>query len=346
MPEEKPIVYILRGDDREAIEEHIRTFYNSLGASDMADLNTIRLEGKSSDLNDLRSAALAMPFLTERRLVIVEDALKLIRGEEKKEDQEQFIELLGSLPQSTALVLVAPDTTKIKNNNGVWETYWVTLGEKHWLIKWAIEAGSRAYVVDCLLPTDGEMAGWIKRKAGEIGGTLTPKAVGVLAQYVGNNTQRAALEIVKLLTYVNFERPVNEDDVSRLTVQDKQSDIFELVDAIGIRNGQKAQEMLHLLLEEIVFVQLFAMIIRQFRLILQAREIIDEGGNVNDIAKKMKLPSFVARKIYPQAQLFDLPSLELIYHQLLEIDLNEKTGVCPGDVALDILIARVASGLV
>ena len=77
MPAEKPIVYILRGDDREAIEAHIHKAYASLGAPEMAALNTTHLEGKSITLNDLRASALALPFLTERRLVVVDDALKL-----------------------------------------------------------------------------------------------------------------------------------------------------------------------------------------------------------------------------------------------------------------------------
>jgi len=63
----KPIVYILRGDDREAIKSHIKSLYNKLGELDMAEMNTTRLEGKSADLNDLRSAALSLPFLAERR---------------------------------------------------------------------------------------------------------------------------------------------------------------------------------------------------------------------------------------------------------------------------------------
>jgi len=335
MSEEKPVVYILRGDDREEIESQIRKFYQKLGTPEMAEMNTTRLEGKSADLNDLRAATLALPFLTERRLVVVEDALKPYSGRGKQQVRQQLIALMDSLPQSTALVLVAPDSQKY---NGSWEN----LHEGHWLIKWTKETGSRGIVVDCALPTDREMAGWVRNKVVDLGGAITPFAASTLAEYVGTNTQRAAQEIEKLLTYVDFARPIDDDDVRRLTVQDPQSDIFEMVDAIGTRDGKKALEMLHLLLEENEVIQLFGMIIRQFRLILQAKEIMDTGGNEQDVAKILHQHSFVARKISAQTRQFDLATLESIYHQLLKIDVDMKTGEMPGDIALDILIARLA----
>jgi DNA polymerase-3 subunit delta len=345
MTEQKPIVYILRGDDREAVETHIHHFYQALGQPDMADMNMSRLEGKSANLNDLRSAALALPFLTERRLVVVEDALSLLDKFSKGANLEQMTDLFNSLPQTTALVLVISDTQKNRNRGGTWESYWVTLGKKHWLIQWTENAGSKAMIIDCALPSGNEMVNWIRRKATEKGGSFTPSAAVLLGEYLGSNTQRAAVEIEKLLTYVNLERPVDDDDVRRLSIQEQQSDIFEMVDAIGSRDGDTALKLLHLLLEDQPFLMVFSMIIRQFRLILQAREIIDAGGDEQAVAKQLGQHQFVARKVAAQARRFELPTLESIYHQLLQIDLDAKSGGMAGDAALDVLIARLANGL-
>jgi len=339
MPEEKPIVYILRGDDREEIESKLHDFYQRLGEPNMAELNTTRLEGKSATLNDLRSAALALPFLTERRLVIVENALQPYEGRGKQKDRAQFTEFLDSLPQTTALVLVTPDSRKYKRG----EYHWESLDEKNWLIQWVGGAKGRALVIDCALPTDAEMINWVHSKAAEAGGSFTSQAVSTLVEYVGNNTQRAAQEIVKLLTYVNFERPVDDDDVRRLTAQDRQADIFDMVDAMGSRDGEKAMKMLHLLLEENDLLNIFGMIVRQFRLLILAREIIEDGGDKDNVTKILKLHPYVAQKVTGQARQFDLSTLESIYHQLLKIDVDGKTGEMDADLALDILIARLAS---
>ena len=340
MPEDKPIVYILRGDDRQAITAHIGTFYRSLGDGAMAEMNTNRLEGKADVLNDLRAAALALPFLTERRLVIVEDALQPYSGSGKQKLRAQFLELLSDLPPTTALVLVIPDAQKYSKSQG-W--IWETLSESHWLIKWVRIVGNRAMLINCALPTEEKMPVWIQNKAVEMGGRFTDDAAQLLRDFIGNDTQQAIQEIIKLLTYVNFERSVEGSDVELLTVRDHQSDIFEMVDAIGNRDGHKALETLHILLEETDFIPLFGMVIRQFRLLIQARELLDGGGTERDLVKSLGLHPFVAQKIYAQARKFDLSILELIYQHLLEIDLNAKTGIMPGEIALDLLIARLAS---
>lgn len=360
MLEDKPIVYILRGDDREKIESVIQQFFEQLGDVNMAEMNTNRLDGKSADLNDLRAAALALPFLTERRLVIVEDALSKYRrgklqqnedstdgeGEETPDKRSLFVDFLAGLPPSTALVLVIPDQRKNRKRNDVWETYWVSLNDKHWLIQWAKGAQSRATIVDCALPTEREMAHWIGEKVQEFGGNFTPQARQVLAQYVGNDTQRAAQEINKLLTYVNFSRQVTQDDVEILCMNEQQASVFEMVDAIGQRDGKTASRLFHQLLEDMDFTyDLFPLVIRQFRLLIQAREILDFGGTKRDLYSIPGLLPFLVQKIYDQAQKFDLPELEKIHHHLLQIDLGEKMGRMPGEIALDILIAQLAIGL-
>ncbi len=339
MTEVKPVVYILRGDDREGIAAHLLQFIANLGAPDMAEMNTTRLDGKTASLNDLRSAALALPFLTERRLVVVEDAVHPYLGRGNEKLREEFLALLDSLPSTTALVLVIPDSKKYRRDGPTWEL----LTENHWLIKWTEAAGSRAFIINCALPTDREMVDWIKNKAVELGGSFTLRAAHTLTEFVGNNTMRAAQEIIKILTYTNFSRPVEDDDVRLLTTRDHQTDIFTLVDSIGNRDGKQALEMLHLLLDESDPLQLFGMIIRQFRLMLQAREIIDSGGSESDVAKKLHQHQFVAKKVSGQCRQFEIAALKSIYQQLLKIDLDMKTGGMSGDIALDILIAQLSN---
>lgn len=347
MTEEKPVIYILRGDDQQAINTHVGTFFASLGEGDMAEMNTSRLDGKTATLNDVRSAVLSLPFLTERRLVIVEDALQPYSGKGGQKAREAFIELLESLPPSTALVLIVPDIPKFSYYGG-WG--WETMKDTHWLIKWVKTAGKRALVIDCALPTGDKMPVWIQKKAADLGGAFTQQAAQLLRDYIGNDTRHAVQEITKLLTYVDFQRPVDVDDVALLTVRDQQSDIFAMVDAIGSRNGQKALELLQILFDESDFIYLFGMVIRQFRLLIQAREILDmqEKGLIQattqqNLNKALGVADFVAKKAFTQARNFDLPTLESIYHQLLDIDLGEKTGRMPGEVALELLITRLAN---
>jgi DNA polymerase-3 subunit delta len=158
---------------------------------------------------------------------------------------------------------------------------------------------------------------------------------------VDSDPRLAEQEIDKLLAYVNYSRPVEPDDVELLTADVGQGNIFALVDALGNQNGKLAMSTLHRLLEQQDPFSIFGMIVRQFRLLLLTREILDRGGGRTEIIKGAHVAPFVADKLIPQARRFSLPALEAIYHQLLDVDERVKTGETPADLALDTLVAAL-----
>jgi DNA polymerase-3 subunit delta len=135
---------------------------------------------------------------------------------------------------------------------------------------------------------------------------------------------------------------VEVDDVQHLTAQALEGDIFGLVDALGSRNGKVASTMLHRLLEEEDPLRIFGMIVRQFRLILLAREILDYGGLEDEVAGRLKIHPYVAKKVTAQARGFSRIALEEVYHHLLEVDEAIKTGRVDADLGLDVFIAQHA----
>jgi len=179
------------------------------------------------------------------------------------------------------------------------------------------------------------MAGWIQQETNKQGGKIEGEAAARLAEMVGEDTRIAAQEITKLLTYVNYARPVNTADVEQISIVGAQGSVFDLVDALGTGNDQKAQKMIHQLLETEDPFQLWGMVIRQFRLLLLAREVVDSGGSTRQVQEALGLRDFVAQKIYDQARRFSMSALEAIYHRLLEIDEGVKTSRVPLDLALD-----------
>jgi DNA polymerase-3 subunit delta len=166
-------------------------------------------------------------------------------------------------------------------------------------------------------------------------------ALGGITLAVALESRLAAQEIAKILTYVNYEWPITEADVERIGAASAQSSVFELVDALGMGDGHAAQKVLHRLLENEDPHDFWGMVIRQFRLLILAREIIEAGGGERQIQSLLFLRDFVAQKVHRQAQRFSLTSLEAIYHKLLEIDLGSKTSQVPLDLALDTLIAEL-----
>jgi DNA polymerase-3 subunit delta len=328
---DKPVVYIFHGDDEFAIGGALAGITSQMGDPSTAEMNTTHLQGHALDLDELLRATRSVPFLAERRLVVVQDPLSALKSSKAR---DKFMSIMESAPPTTALViqitkpLVDPRARR--------------KGQTHWLEKWAAKQAGRVFLREYSLPKGPQMANWIRNQAKERGGNFSPPAAALLGSFVGDDPRLATQEIEKLLAYVNYQRPVEPDDVEYLVAYAGETSVFDMVDALGARDGPQAQRLLHHLLEADEPLRLFGMVTRQFRLLLLTRELLDGGHHESEIAAALKTPPFVVRKLIGQVRNFSLPQLEEIYHKLLDIDEAIKTGKTDGDVALDILVAALA----
>ena len=329
----QPIVYIFHGDDPLAIRREVQALIQQLGEPSIAELNITRLDGRQASDDDIRSAANAMPFLAEKRMVILSNPFARLNTDATR---KRFLALLNELPDSTQLVLALEDS----NERGrQWKS--LPVNESNWMRKWMRAAGARMHYQLCALPSAREMVKWVREEARRQDGQFTPDAASALASHVGSDTQLASLEINKLLTYVDRKRPVDASDVEELTAQGSQADVFAMVDALAEGNARQSLNLLHRLLENQDAISLFGMITRQYRLLVQAREVLDEGKG-SQMAAEVHVHPYVADKLAQQARRFTMPQLENIYHRLLEIDEAFKTGQMPLELALDTFIVSLA----
>jgi len=321
-----PSIILLHGSDELAISTHINKLCAGLGDPSLADMNIARFDGRLAlDFEALNTAVNAAPFLAPRRVVVLNHPGSAFPSPEAR---KKLLDLLDKAQPTTSIVLVENDVLK----------------PDHWLQKWVSKTGARAGVHVYNLPKRWEMSHWIESEAKKQGGRIDPDAAARLSEMAGEDTRIAAQELTKLLTYVNFERPIRLLDVEKVSIYSAQASIFELVDALGQKDGKKAQGILHLLLEEAEAFEIWGMVIRQFRLLLQAREMLDEHASGPEIQKALRLHEYVAPKVCSQAGHFSMPDLESVYHKLLEIDEGAKTSQVPLDLALDTLIVELMQG--
>jgi DNA polymerase-3 subunit delta len=289
-------------------------------------MNTSRLDARTASENDLATAVGSMPFLAAQRLVLLEHASKKFTG---LEGHKRFTAFLDSVPPSTLLVVLEIDDLKEKDIPA------------HWLVKWAGKAGEKAKAESSFLPRPKEMPGWIVSEAKRQGGSIEPAAAARLAEMTGENTRQAAQEITKLLTYVNFAHAIGLEDVEAVSIVTAEASIFDFVDALSERNGRRAQKLLAQMLESQDAFEIFPMVIRQFRLLILARDVMDDGGQLNEAAQAIGGHPFVAEKAWGQARKFQMETLESIYRRLLSMDEAAKTGGMPLDAALEMFVVEL-----
>jgi DNA polymerase-3 subunit delta len=332
--EEGPEIYIFDGDDEFAINESIAKLHSRLGDAAIADMNTTRLDGWSTTLSQLKDAAAAIPFLASKRLVILTHPTGRLKD---KESQEGFLNYLGAEKPTTKLVLVEYDfltSEKDRKENRL-----------NWLEKWALspQQARRVYMRHHAQPTNGMMVKWIQDHVKAQGGQISTQASVALANQVGDDTRLTSQEIIKLLTYVNFTRPVDIDDVEHLTPLTARIGDFELVNAIRDRDQRNAQALLQREFQDDDPLRILQSIVYQIRVLLLAREIIDERGTINDFPKSLKIGYYPAKLALESAPRFSMKFLETIYHRLLEIDEAIKTGQMEPELALELLVIELTS---
>ena len=321
-----PNVYFLYGNDEFAIARRLKEFEANFSDPTSADMNTAHLEARTMGQDELNTAVNAMPFLAPKRLVtLANPSGKYTKPNERK----KFEEFVEKVPETARLVIYETMEPRDVNN--------------HWLVKWSGKNGKLVKTQAFMLPRQWEMAGWIVTEVKDQGGEIEPPAAAKLAEMVGVNTRQAGQEIAKLLAYVNWERQVRVQDVEAVSIVTAQESIFDFVDALSTGDSKSAQRLLHRLLENEDAFSLWGMVIRQFRLLLMAREVLDSHGGKDEVAKVLGVHPFVAEKTTGQARAFTIPTLEKIYRILLEIDEGVKTGQFSLELALDTLIVELTS---
>ena len=310
--------YIFHGNDSHAQQQTVSQLIDKLGNPSMLELNTAKFEGNVS-FSELQQAASALPFLAKVRLVIVQN---LLSNKLDKAYQNQLLDYLPTLPETTRLLFL--ESQPLKPNNP--------------LVKLA-ESEKSGYVKQFSKPEGAALERWIRQQVAAGNGRITPQATHMLAANIGSQMEILSREIEKLLLYCG-EEEIQAEQVKLLSPYAAEASIFDLVDALGNRNDKKASQLLQeKFLEGADPFYLFSMFIRQFRLLIQVKELADEGKRPPAISQILKMHGFVVGKLYQQSQGFSLAQLEQIYRHLLEIDVGVKSGRNEMTTALNLLVA-------
>jgi len=340
---EAGLFYILHGDDELAIDEVLGKLKKKLGGeSAMADLNTHLLTAQAT-MGELRHACDTIPFLADRRLVIVRGLLARLAPERKAKDQEpaekedpawkraylaELLEYLPKLPPTTRLVFVEERL----------------LEKTHRVVKLARELGPRqgAHVVEQKRPGDKELPGKIVERVRALKGEISTEAAKLLSDLVGPDMRLLDSEIDKLLAYTDGGR-ITEQEVELLVSQAREAVIFELTDSLGQHETGRALRLVHQLIDDAVEpLHILSMLARQIRILIQVGQLRSERLSQEEIIRRLGLHPFVVEKALLQAGSFSMAQLESAHSRLVSADWAIKTGEIEPPLALDLLVIELS----
>lgn len=336
------MIHYLSGPDGFTLQATVQRLLRGALPPDVADLNTARLSASEVTLDGLRFACEAAPFLAERRVVVVDGLFTRLgrsrgRADKRDEKAEQRAErdtglaaaVAGYLPQAPANTLLIFVEADVPPKTGA-------------LAKALTEAGAKQQFFPVLAGMP--LVRWIKERVQTSGAAIDDAAAGLLASFVGGDLRALANEVGKLATYVGPGQPIAVADVQALVSQATEANVFDCVDAIGQGDARRALGALHVLLEHGERAErILALISRQVRLLLQAKDLSQRGEGSEGIGRALGLSPFPLRKVLDQMRLFEITGLEGMLRRVLEADIQIKTGYHESGLALELLLAELAS---
>jgi DNA polymerase-3 subunit delta len=345
------LLYILVGQDDYTIGETLKKIKQGIGDASLLEANTTVFEAEGLSAERLRAECSTVPFMTAKRLVVVNGLLwrfhpkeraasapatpKKAAGKAKEDGHQSFAGVMNNLPPTTSLVLV---DTEIKDKD-IKELK--KLKELNPLFR-EIEAGATTQTASLLTGTQLNM--WIQVKVKDLGGSISTPAVSTLARLIGGNLWIMSNEIAKLVLYAK-DRRIEEKDVKLMVSSINESNIFNLIDAVFEGRPDTAEAILQQLLQAgEPPAQILFMLARQMQLIVRLKDMKEHSRPKMEIQQKLGLMNeFVWLKTAAQAERFTFPRIKEIYNRLLEADLSIKTGKYDGETAVSMLIAELAA---
>ncbi len=186
-------------------------------------------------------------------------------------------------------------------------------------------------VVHFKTPAEKDAPRWLRERAQYHGKQLSPDGAMFLVEQVGVDLFRLERELEKLAAYVGSRSRIELRDVQEVVGSQRFFTVFEMLRFLGRRKAHKALVSLRsLILLGEAPLAILGMLARQVRILWQIKEGIEGGLSTADLAKKLRLPPYVAKNLAGEASLFSHGNLMEIHQALREADLALKsTGTAP-----------------
>lgn len=214
-------VYYFHGDDDFLKDDNVRKLVEAVIDPGTRDFNLEQRRGAELDAETLDSLLSTPPMLAERRMVVVRDADKL------KKDARRILETYLKRPASdTVLLLVTLAGVKLDK----------VLEERSMTIEFAPLTGDR-------------LAKWLGYHVETVlKASITPSAVSLLIEAVGEDLSQLAIELEKLASFSNDE--IDEAAVAAVVGMRPGESVGDLLNAIAARDATVALVLLPRVLQQ------------------------------------------------------------------------------------------------
>lgn len=206
------------------------------------------------------------------------------------------------------------------------------------------QMASAGIVLKLETPDRRQLSGFLRRAAAGLGVELSPSAAGALMELVGRDLGGLVGALEKASLYAGGRGKIREDHVQAVVADTRQAIIFELTDALGSRELDRAVEALRRLMADREPAQrVLVMMARQVRLLWLARQALDRGVGAGQLASHLELHRFVAQKLAAQVPNYTPAELRAAHRAVARADRTLKRSRLDPQLVLEELLLKVCA---
>ncbi len=312
-----PQVYLLLGDEDVRADQALQTLLDDLLPQPERALNLDVVDAGEVPIQDIITRCETLPFFGARRVVVLRRG-----GALRVPDQDALAAYLEHGPPPSALIVVADSLDRRRRLYGVLQR----MGR----------------VIPCGRLDPEDLPGWVRARARQERKTITPEAAEILVGLVGGGLRELGLEIGKLAAYTGNRGTITADDVRDLASHVAEVTVFELMDAVGRRQADRALALLGTVLSMgEPPVRVLYMLEDQLRMLLRTKALVDRRASPVEVRAVLGTRAWLYSRYREQVAAFGAIDVGTILELLLETDAMIKTGTAPPRLAIETLIARL-----
>ncbi|MCR5625921.1 MAG: DNA polymerase III subunit delta [Lachnospiraceae bacterium] len=309
-------VYLLTGK-----EAYLRLFYkNKLADAIVPPSDTMNRSvyaGKGIDLNELIDLAQTLPFMAERRLIIVEDS-----GLFKGAAPDEMITFLSNIPEETVIIFNESEVDK--------------------RLKMAKAVDKNGYIASFDAPDDEFLKKWIAGVLQKEKKKIRESTATFLVERVGNDMENLHNELMKLVFYIGDREVVEKDDIAEICSVHLGDSVFNLLDAIVAGNQKAAMvcyEEMYLQKEDPI--KILRLLSQKFEHIYQTKKLVPFHMGLKEMTDLIGTRDFLVKKYLVISKRMEEDFLLRAIEECAKTDYYIKSGRMEGNLALELIIVSL-----
>jgi DNA polymerase-3 subunit delta len=320
-------VYFFYGSETFRIEETVAEMKRLITPEEDAAGNVVTLDLEETPVQALVMEAETPSFFGGPRLIIGRNAAFLTGNRSRagvEHQPEVLISYLKDPFPGNVVVLIAPYEQLDRRKKVVKE-----LEERAFCVKWEPLGGA-------------DLLKWTEQRFERLGVKIEPQALREFLLLVGNDLRLLHQECTKLAIHVGQGGTVTSDVVNELVPRTLEHDVFKLIDRMARRQiGEALSIWADLLAQREEPLKILALIIRQFRLMLQAGILARKGLPEKEIAAMLGVHPYPVKLALKNGKAFSEQALRDLLARAIEADQAIKSGRIDKELAVERLLLSV-----